>query len=506
MSFRSKNNSAVKEPRQPMTKKQKTVLIAVICVTIALIVAGAVVALVLLLPKDEPPTNYPMPSMKMQYEYYIDVDDEAGITLQDAFREQVPLSALTRKDNVSSEGLFLSTDLKLTLTDKTQIGDKAEYEFLYKDRTIAVIKVNVIDAESYVYTADELLNLSGNGVYILNNPIDLNGKSGQIARFIGKLYCNHNPISGFDCSSGALFNELDGAVITGLDMVDVKGTVNVSDYGNYGVIANVANNTLVRYSSVKGAVTVNSSAEKDDVVYVGGLLGYTSASARRNYALVDPQIVGCTSYIDLTVNGTGDLRIGGITGGVRNATIRESVSLADINVKTIESQIGAFNRLYLGGIAGALSKEYDTVLEAYNLDEGARIYSYANINVDIAGGGTFNEVYVGGIYGSLTNHALVNIHFNGKINVKLTRCNLWLGGLVGSAKNTTDLNMALRGLGVKGEINVYSLSKVLAGGVAGQTEACTYSSVTESITPVIDNDKSLVQGTQTASAAVASIN
>ncbi|MBO7156921.1 MAG: hypothetical protein J6V83_05920 [Clostridia bacterium] len=489
-----------------MTKKQKTVLIAVLSIIAVLIVAGTVVALVLLLPEDNPPSSYPMPSMKMQYEYYIDADDNSGIILKDAFREQVPLSALTRKDNVKCEGLDLSNELKLTLTDQAEIGDKAEYEFSYKDRIIAVIKVNVIDATSYIYTADELLSLSGEGVYILNNPIDLSGKNGRIARFIGKLHCNHNAISGFDCSGGALFGELDGAMVTGLDMVGVKGTINVSDFGNFGVIANVSDNTALRYSSVQGDVTLNSSAEEDDIVYVGGLLGYVSASARRDYSTIAPQVIGCTSFISLTVNGSGDLRVGGISGGVRNATIRESVSCATINVKVTEVQVANFKGLYVGGIAGALSKDYDTVVEAYNLDEGARIYSYANIGVDIAGGGTYNDVYVGGIYGSLTNHSLVNLQFNGKIDVKLTRCSLNLGGIVGKAQNTTDLNMAIRGIGVKGEINVYSLSNVWAGGIAGSTEACTYSSVTESITPVVTNDKSLVQGTQTASAAVASIN
>lgn len=504
--FNTNKNSETKKTSQPMSKKNKTILISVLSVVALLVIAAVVVLVVLLLDKGaDKGDNYKMPSRKMQYEYYIDHEDLAGFYLSDAFREEVPLDAFTKTTVVSGDNVKLSDDLLLKVEDGVEIDTEATYHFSYKNQVVAVVNVKVIDADGYITTAEELLALSGDKTYIVKNAINLSGKSGNISRFIGKIHFNHNIVDGFDASNGGLFKELDGAMVTGLDMVSVGGYLQYSSYGNVGVIADYINNTQIRYSSVKGSLNVTSTAASSDAVYVGGMVGYSNAAKRKNYLTEKAQFVQLVSYLDLTVNGSGDLKVGGLIGGVRNGALWQSYSYGKINVNVSESVVSRLGNLYVGGLVGALSKQYDTVNTAYNLDESDQLYSMSDITVNVNGGGEHNSISVGGVFGFLKNHSLVNSSYSGKMNVNLTRTHLKLGGIIGSTDNETSLKMNVRGVEVSGELKIYSLASVYAGGLMGESVGTGYSHVVASVKPVINTDKSKVQGTQIAIESVASV-
>ena len=491
--------------RKPLTKKQKVILISVAsAVAVVLVVVGVVLG-IMLGGKKGNGDDYKMPSRKIQYEYYIDHEDTVGFKISDKFREDVPLTSFTKTEIISDGFISLSNDLLLKVEEGVSVGYSATYNFSFRGVVIAVVNVIVVDADEYIHTATDLINVSTtqDKTYIVRNDLDLSGVDVNISRFIGSIHFNHHQIKNYNASNGGLFKELNGATITGLDLVDVTGSSVINDFGNFGVIVDYASNGKLRYCSVQGEINVTSTAEADDILYLGGFVGYASALKRKNYLEVEPAYVHLISFLNVKVAGSGDFRIGGVVGGVKNATLNNLYNYGKITFDVSESQVSAFKNLYLGGIIGALTKEYDVVLQTYNLDESSGLYSYGDLDVDVLGGGVHNNLSVGGIFGYLENHSIVNCIYGGKMDVNLTRATLKAGGIVGVTDNNTTLKMNVRGIIVKGEMNIYSLSTVYAGGIIGEGYETQYSSVEQSIEPTINTDKSKVQGTQVSTSHVA---
>ncbi|MBQ8178320.1 MAG: hypothetical protein IJ033_03915 [Clostridia bacterium] len=487
-----------------MHKKKLTILISV-SVTVLLLVAGIVLAIVFW-PDKVDDQDYDMPPRKMQYEYYVDHEDKAGFYLSDNFRAEVPLKEFTKTVIESADGLVLGDDLLVKVEDGVEIGAQAVYNFSYKNKVIAVVNVYVIDADAYINNATELLAVSADKTYIVKNAIDLTGVSGNVSRFIGTIHFNHHPVSGFNVENGGLFKELDGATITGLDLTGVSGTLTHTNYGNLGVIANYANNTRIRYSSVRGSVSIHSTASSTEALYVGGMIGYANAVKRKDYTTEEVGYVQLVSYLDLSVSGSGDLKVGGLIGGVRNATLGECYAYGKTKLSVDENSVGSLGNIYLGGLVGVLTKQYDAVTTSYLLDESSQLYSYSDIEIAVNGGGAHNSINVGGIFGLLQNHSIVNAIYGGDLDVSLTRAPLNIGGIIGSTDNSTALKMNVRAVEVKGEIEIYSLASVNAGGLIGVSVETQYSNVIASVMPKISTDTSKKQGTQVAVTAIASEN
>ena len=501
-------NKNLKNPKQrkPLTKKQKIILISVLsAVAVVAIVVGVVLGVVL--NKNDDKGDYKMPSRKIQYEYYIDHEDTVGFKINDNFREEVPLTSFTKTEIISDGYITLTNDLLLKVEEGVSVGYSATYNFSFRGTVVAVVNVMVVDADEYIHTAEELFNVSTtqDKTYIVRNSLDLSGMENSIPRFIGSIHFNHNEVKNYNASNGGLFKEINGATITGLDLVNVTGNSAINDFGNLGVIVDYASNGKLRYCSIKGEINVTSTAESNDVIYLGGFAGYASALKRKNYVEIEPAYVHLVSFLDIKVTGAGDFRIGGVIGGVKNATLNNSYNYGKITFNVNETQVSAFKNLYLGGIVGALTKEYDAVTQTYNLDESSGLYSYGDIDVDVLGGGIHNKLSVGGIFGSLENHSIVNCIYGGKMDVNLTRASLSAGGIVGATDNSTTLKMNVRGILVKGEIKIYSLSTVYAGGIIGEAYETQYSSVEQSIEPIINTDKSKVQGTQVSTSHIANL-
>lgn len=505
--LKKSKNSIGKKDRKPLNKKQKIILITIISIVSALVIAGVVTLIVLLTKDGGKDGGYTMPSRKIQYEYYIDEGDTIGFNLKDSFREDVPLDKFKRTEVFVDEHIVLDDSLLLKVNAGAKEGQTATYHFTLNDTLIAVINVKVIDADEYIHSADELFAVSNDQdkTYIVRNDIDLTGKSGNISYFMGSIHFNHNVIKGFDASNGGLFKELNGATITGLDLSKVTGSTILTDFGNHGIVVDYSNNSRLRYCTIDGGVNITSTAKANDVLYIGGFVGYASALKRKNYIDVEPSFVHMVSFLELTINGTGDFRIGGLIGGVKNASLSNSFAHGKTSFKVDETQVASFKNLYLGGMIGALSKEYDLITQANYLDESSGLYSYSDIDVDVQGGGAHNLINVGGVFGYLENHSIVNCTYGGKMNVNLTRAYSNVGGIIAITNNDTTLKMNVRGIIVKGEIKVYSLSSVYAGGIIGESFGTQYSAVDQSITPTINTDKSKVQGNQVATPNVANV-
>ncbi len=483
-------------------KKKRGVVIAIICVVLALIIAGTVTAVVLLTRDEE--TNYAAPTELKQYAYYIDPSDTVGFYLDDSFRAGIPLGDLVRTVKLEAKGVTLTDDLRLYVSGEASTGAVGIYEYAYKGVTVAVINVKVTGIDATISDAAALKAISDNGTYALAADIDMTGVTEGIDYFSGNLYGNHHEIKGLGIAGG-LFTNLYGAHVSGIEFTSVNVASEVSAYGNYGVIAGTVRNSDISYCTVEGSYTLNARLGKNDIIYVGGVAGYVSSLARKNEAFDNlKQISYCVTRLALTVNATGDVKIGGIAGGVVNSSLRECYNYGSVTFTGTDAT--EMSGVYFGGLAGVLTKEYEQVNSFKELDEGARLYSYAALKATVIGDNGGIAVYAGGIFGTVENHSLANSSFGGSIEVRLGKVASYVGGIAGNAVNNTLLVMRVRGVGVKegASVSVYSLYNAYAGGIAGRFAGnVTYEKITGSVMPVITTDSSSNTGLHVANEGVA---
>ncbi len=493
----------VSKEKKPLSKKQKIILVCIISFVVALLVAGAVVLGVYLSNKNEPAGVDQSANGYVEYEYYVDYRDTDGFKINDNFLGNLSLSSVTMNVEIASDGIVLKDDLTLAVTKDVVFESYAEFDFIYNSQKIAKVKVYVVEADGYIQNASELLAINGsNKTYIVRTPIDLTDKTYNVEKFSGSIHFNHNAVKGFDASRGGLFKKLEGATVTGLNMPSVSGTVPVNTASNFGVIADVANNSTIKNSSISGTVSVTSTAKGDASVFVGGMVGYFSAVKRSDYLKQEPSLSNLRSKLELNVSGSGDLKVGGIVGAVSNASCEFLTQYGSVTLTVSETEAPTLGNVCLGGVIGAFTKEYTSSYSATAFDGSNGLYAYCDVTLKVTGGSSHNMLNVGGVIGYLNNHSLTNVFYDGKIDVDLTRCYLKLGGAVGNATNSLGLSMLVKGVKVKGEIAVYSIAGVYAGGVIGEAD-CVSVAVTEAVLPTISTDSAKVQGVQTAHQSVA---
>lgn len=483
-------------------KKKRGVVIAIACVVLALIIAGAVTAVVLLTREEE--TNYASPTELKQYAYYIDPSDTAGFYLDDSFRAEIPLDDMVRTVKLEAKGVTLTDDLRLYISGEALSGAVGIYEYSYKGATVAVINVKVTKIDGKISDAESLKAMKESGTYALAADIDMTGVTEGIEYFGGNLYGNHHEIKGLGIACG-LFTTLYGAHVSGIEFTSVNVSSEVSAYGNYGVIAGTVRNSDISYCYVEGSYTLTAALGKNDIIYVGGIAGYVSSLARKNEAFDNlRQISYCVTRLALTVNATGDVKIGGIVGGAVNSSLRECYNYGSVTFTGTDA--AKISGVYFGGLAGVLTKEYEQVNSFNELDEGARLYSYAALKATVIGDNGGITVCAGGIFGMVENHSVANSSFGGSLEVRLGKVASYVGGIAGNAVNNTLLTMRVRGVGVKegASVSVYSLYNAYAGGIAGRFAGnVTYEKITGSVMPAITTDSSSNTGLHVASEGVA---
>lgn len=483
-------------------KKKRGVVIAIACVVLALIIAGAVTAVVLLTREEE--TNYASPTELKQYAYYIDPSDTAGFYLDDSFRAEIPLDDMVRTVKLEAKGVTLTDDLRLYISGEALSGAVGIYEYSYKGATVAVINVKVTKIDGKISDAESLKAMKESDTYALAADIDMTGVTEGIEYFGGNLYGNHHEIKGLGIAGG-LFTTLYGAHVSGIEFTSVNVASEVSAYGNYGVIAGTVRNSDISYCSLEGSYTLTAALGKNDIIYVGGIAGYVSSLARKNEAFDNlRQISYCVTRLALTVNATGDVKIGGIVGGAVNSSLRECYNYGSVTFTGTDA--AKISGVYFGGLAGVLTKEYEQVNSFNELDEGARLYSYAALKATVIGDNGGITVCAGGIFGMVENHSVANSSFGGSLEVRLGKVASYVGGIAGNAVNNTLLTMRVRGVGVKegASVSVYSLYNAYAGGIAGRFAGnVTYEKITGSVMPAITTDSSSNTGLHVASEGVA---
>ncbi len=328
--------------------------------------------------------------------------------------------------------------------------------------TVAVTIDDEITARATFYvpqmitTAEEFYNIRNDlgGVYMLANNIDLSGYANWIPignatknssgnydytnAFSGKFDGGGYTISGLNinlsdssCSSlltVGLFGSLsrDGQV-SNVVLKDAKvtGTGNATDY--VGMLVGF-NPGSVKDCNVTGTTTLSGAT------YIGGVIGENIGFAEK-----------ISSNVTITVTGSKNYLVGGITGRTTGGQLSDVSVLGSINVTSNTS-------VYVGGVAGNLVDRLTT----------------ASADVDItvkttSSSSSYN--YVGIIAGS-SSQSLSDITVDGSITVE-SYCNAYVGGIVGysDASISKCINNAIIALTVSNS----SYSSSYVGGIVGNT-------------------------------------
>ncbi len=483
--------------KKPLTKRQKVILSVCICVAVALIATGATL-LAVFIPRKEAQNYKVGVGYKRYYSYAMDVNSKET-ALNGDFAGNVPFAEFAINTVESSEYLTLEEGF-VVRNSCAPAGDSARFEVAYKDVVIADIRVVVKNVRGYIADAESLWSMS-DGVYVLTSDIDVSGDARRIAAFYGELYGNGHKITGLDMSYGAMFGKLTGATVEGVELGGITGEIAVTDACSVGALVGEADKSTVSRCLAEGAFTVRSSASSPTSVFVGGILGRASATETDGRSS-GYTYTGLVSAVKISVYGSGNVRVGGISGGMSNVGIRESRSYAELTVGVSSQEIKDLGALYVGGMVGASADEHKATVGVYDLKEDARLFCYAKIDVDITGGSGYNICYVGGIYGALVNRNVANSTFDGEVDVCVTRAGVNAGGIAGMAENDTGYRMTVRGVSNGGTEKVYSYGTVALGGLIGTGVGVEYEQCEVANEPTMETDTAKLQGKQTKSNAI----
>ena len=328
--------------------------------------------------------------------------------------------------------------------------------------TIAVTIDDEITARATFYvpqmitTAEEFFNIRNDlgGVYMLANDIDLSGYAnwtpiGNATKsssgnydytnaFSGKFDGGGYTISGLNinlsdssCSSlltVGLFGSLsrDGQV-SNVVLKDVKvtGTSNATDY--VGMLVGF-NPGSVNDCNVTGMMTVSGAT------YIGGVIGENIGSAEK-----------ISSNVAITVTGSKNYLVGGITGRTTGGQLSDVSVLGSINVTSSAS-------VYVGGVAGNLVDKLIT----------------ASADVDItvkttSSSSSYNYV---GIIAGASSQSLSDITADGSITVE-SYSNAYVGGIVGYSD--ANISKCINNASIALTVTNSSSTASYVGGILGFT-------------------------------------
>lgn len=467
----------------------------------ALLIAGAVTTAVLLTRDDGVAVNA---GEFKRYAYAIAPGNSTGFYLDDSFAGDLSLADFTIENVKPVAGVELAGDLKLT-AGEAAVGGRAEFSVRLNGAEKAYITVDVVEIDEIITSVEALAALNGkSGIYVLGADIDVSPLTESIPRFYGSLYGNHHKLYGIKLPTG-VFGELVFARVVGVEL-EAEISAALSDGGSFGALAAEALNADVSYCTVTGSMSVTADCERTDAVAAGGLVGTFTAGVRSSPDSAAKVISECTSRIALSLTSDGQVRLGGIAGVVENASVYDSRAYGKIS---FNGNAEAMRALYMGGIAGVVSKNYGSATPSGGaLEECSRVYSYAEISANVSGKTDLFAAETGGIFGRVVGASVNNAVFGGKLNVGAGGIAVYAGGVLARASNPTSLTLKVRNVSVSGEIYVYTLCDAYAGGIAGvfeEGDIIEYSSVNGSVMPEIDTDKSSVTAIQKASEAVANL-
>ena len=351
-------------------------------------------------------------------------------------------------------------------TDPLQAGEKIETYAVADDLVRSyTVSQDITYAGSgtksdpyQIYTAEDLVNASGDFYYKLMNDIDLSswistnspttgwrpiGKgSSAMSHFDG----DYHTISGLWINSSddyvGLFSNASGAEIKNLNVVVAKNK-KIKGQNYTGGIVGRSYNGVIENCSLTGDVEGQN--------YTGGIVGSDDSGTNSSNTLIGNVqgttnvggIAGSTSegsitgaYVEGTISSTvSEANIGGIAG-YSNSDISQCFSKGSVSATGISS--------YGGGIAGQSIK---SVMDCYSFAEvtstlyvggivgynfGPVKYSYASGNLK----GVNDKTFAGGVVGYNDGTSATVIHcvaINEKIDI--SHENGWATRIVGGTKN-----------------------------------------------------------------------
>ncbi|MFI3229487.1 MAG: hypothetical protein R3Y23_04920, partial [Bacillota bacterium] len=225
--------------KTPWSKKKKLAVIAIVVALILVIAGSTVLAVVLLTPDDveqKDTLNF------SRYEYALSYDDTTGIYIDGSWRGNWSLSDfdLVFDDTSLASYISLSEDNCLKFSQEVDVWESFSFSYYYQDIEIAEFNVEAVEVAGYIRTFNDLENIPANatGTYVVTS--DLVAISGvNIDSFNGQIFGNNHAISGYDVSlNGGLFDHVEDAYISGINLVDVSGEFAASYSDSIGALIN----------------------------------------------------------------------------------------------------------------------------------------------------------------------------------------------------------------------------------------------------------------------------
>lgn len=298
-------------------------------------------------------------------------------------------------------------------------------------------EVNVVAEQEYHRTSVVIYSYYAKDAISISTAAELNsidpnasGKYYKLAANIDLDGIEFNPINGNGVFDGGGFT-ISNLTLTST-LADQSSTDYLGLFGNvYGLIYNVELSNVT--------ITVNTNETKS--LYIGGLIGKTSAY------VIDSHVTGINS---ITITGMNKGFVGGLIGSTNNMVQDSS---ADVTI-TMDGNnlLTAGNEMYVGGLIGSI------------IDGNANMSS-ASGSITITN--TNNVVYnVGGLIGRMysSTNSSVDYVYSSYASVDISTTNYGegaAGGLVGKISRGDDTNTIILNSYASGD--VYSKRKYIGG-------------------------------------------
>ncbi len=445
-----------------------------IIVLSAVVVAGILAAAILVPPYVEhirQIENAKSKIIRHTYRLVIDYRDRYGVGIPLAWTQDLELSDYELSNDNTLD--FSVDNGRLYAPEGARCDAQATITFKLEGVLACIIYAKTVKADGYISTASEMQSLSGSsGTYIQNADILLEGQI-AVADFEGAYYANHHVISGLDVgkNGGGLFRSARSATFSGIALTNITGEISASSGGSFGALVDSASYCTIEYCSAEGGFSVKDASGNSNI---GGLAGYLLGALRSIDD--DPNVQtlnSCTTNLQLSVAGAGILYVGGIAGRSDNVSVTNSSVRGKITVNIADAC--AIQKVYAGGILGSMYKEYNKVYQIHYLDFSHHLISYADIEINLAGGGpSVNTIYAGGAFGRLVNQSLDSVQFSGNLMINGGSPDLIVGGICAMAENEMyeiqnigSIGMVIRASEMKGTISIGSAGRLYAGGLIG---------------------------------------
>ncbi|MDR3186271.1 MAG: hypothetical protein LBU04_05640 [Christensenellaceae bacterium] len=441
------------KPRLHPKQRLTLVLIALFCtLAIVLGIVGIVFAL------DNPNNNYVFSGQSFFY-YGIPVGKSYSILNQDW------------TNGISIDDFTIATDNKNFIVKGLQVYSRtpgrASISFAYKNRIVAVFKIDALENPILVDNQSAILASNSNLTYIQTADIELSSDF-QASLTNCSYYGNYLKITKQDIKNGGLFSVVKNSFICGLRL-KISGAFSGRLFGG---IAHISEESNYIDNFVDGDITISTDGAENSI---GGLFGQLYAE-KFNTILESksslPTISYCTSNINISITAIGRKSyIGGIAGIVENEILENCDNFGAITL--IQNLLPTdADEVIIGGIAARISGNDPLYPLTYGLYTGINLKGSGSIFVNSLGGDKYTPITIGGIAGILEDYNLSCSSSSANMKVITDGADVYVGGIIGQGKYSlpqSTTRMLIDKSEYLSTIELSTLGNVYAGSIAGKT-------------------------------------